>query len=66
VGEILNVTELASLLKMSRTQIYELCRERVRSRMESPLPMLKINGNLRFSKSAIEAWLRELQEGSVQ
>lgn len=64
--EILTVAELATLLKMSRSQIFELTRERVRVRMKHPLPVMRVNGNLRFSKSAVMDWLAKLQEGSVQ
>ena len=47
--EILTVTELAELLKMSKGQIYEMTKERTRtgSMKHHPLPVLKINGNLR-------------------
>lgn len=62
--EILDVSELAEFLRMSKSQVYELCRDRVRSRMDHPLPVLKINGNLRFSRPAIEAWLQQLQEAA--
>ena len=60
--EILDIAELATLLKFSRSQCYELCRERVQSRMAHPLPMIKINGNLRFDKTAVTEWLHQLQE----
>lgn len=60
--EILTVTELGALLKMSKSQIYELCRDRVRSQMAHPLPMLKVNGNLRFDKTAVSEWIKQLQQ----
>jgi excisionase family DNA binding protein len=64
--EILTVDELASLLKMTRRQIYSMTEKRTRAKQEHPLPLMRINSNLRFSKSAVEAWLAKLQEGSVQ
>ena len=60
--EILDITELAALLKFSRSQCYELCREGVRSLMAHLLPMMKINGNLRFDKTVVTEWLHQLQE----
>jgi hypothetical protein len=60
--EILDITELAALPKFSRSQCYELWRERVRSRMAHSLPMININGNLRFDKTAVTEWLHQLQE----
>lgn len=60
--EILTVAEVAALLKMSKGQIYEMTNTRTRtgSMRDHPLPVLKINGNLRFRKSDIEAWLEKL------
>jgi excisionase family DNA binding protein len=58
--EIMTVTEVVSMLKMSRRQIYELTRNRGQVRPENPIPALRINGNLRFRRSDIEAWLERL------
>ena len=66
MGEILTVDELASLLKMTRRQIYTMTESRTRAKQEHPLPIMRVNGNLRFSKAAVEAWLAQLQEGTVQ
>lgn len=60
--EILDITELAALLKFSRSQCYELCREGVRSRVAHPVPMINVNGNRRFDKTAVTEWLHQLQE----
>jgi hypothetical protein len=60
--EILDITELAALLKVSRSQCCEIRRERMRSRMAHPVPMIKINGKLRFDKTAVTEWLHQLQE----
>jgi hypothetical protein len=40
------------MLKMSKSQIYGMTRARTRdgSMRENPLPVCKINGNLRFRK----------------
>jgi excisionase family DNA binding protein len=66
VGEILTVDELASLLKMNRRQIYSMTEARTRSRQKNPLPILRVNGNLRFSRTAVEAWLANLAKESIQ
>ena len=58
--EILTLDDVAKLLKMTRNQVYTMTRARSQERMDVPLPVLRINGNLRFSKSAIEQWITTL------
>jgi predicted DNA-binding transcriptional regulator AlpA len=62
VTEILTVADLAAMLKMSKGQVYEMTSTRTRSgnMREHPLPVLKINGNLRFRKSDVEDWIEKL------
>lgn len=55
--EILTVQGVAGLLKMKPAQIYEMCRARTRARRTYPIPMMRLNGNLRFRKSDILKWL---------
>jgi excisionase family DNA binding protein len=62
MGEILTVKELAALLKMSPRQVYTMMESRTRTKQEHPLPFVRVNGNLRFSRTAVEAWLQQLQE----
>jgi predicted DNA-binding transcriptional regulator AlpA len=60
MGEILTVQEVAALLKMSKRQVYTMCetRTRIGSMKDHPLPVMKINGNLRFRKSSIDEWVK--------
>jgi predicted DNA-binding transcriptional regulator AlpA len=55
--EILTVSELASLLKMTESQIFTMTRSRGRQRMAHPLPVLRLNGNLRFRRQDVLDWL---------
>ena len=50
--EILTVDELAALLKMTKRQSYTMTETRTLEggMKDHPLPVLKINGNLRFRK----------------
>jgi len=64
--EILTIDEVAALLKMKRNQIYTMTRKRAQENMEVPLPVLRINGNLRFRKSDVESWLQQLAVGNEQ
>jgi predicted DNA-binding transcriptional regulator AlpA len=60
--EILTIAELATLLKMTKRQIYTMCETRTRNASLHPLPLLKINGNLRFRKADVDSWLMRLAE----
>lgn len=61
-NEILTIQEVAALLKMSVRQIYSMTCHRGQVRMEHPIPMIKINGNIRFLRSDIDAWVNQLAE----
>jgi predicted DNA-binding transcriptional regulator AlpA len=65
--EILTVDELAGLLKMSKKQIYTMTEKRTRNGVMKthPLPVLKINGNLRFLRSSVDQWLAKLLESKA-
>ena len=54
--EILTIAELAAMLKMNKRQIYLMTDTRIRtgSMKANPLPVLRINDNLRFRKSDVE------------
>jgi predicted DNA-binding transcriptional regulator AlpA len=58
---ILTVIEAAELLKMKPTQLYSMTKKRGRARMKKPIPVIKINGSLRFAKESLENWLKELE-----
>lgn len=64
--ELWTKEELADFLKMSKRQIDTLCetRTRAKQRPEHRLPVLKINGNVRFARPAVERWLQTLQEAA--
>jgi predicted DNA-binding transcriptional regulator AlpA len=66
MDEILTVAELAEFLKMTPRQVYTMNEKRTRAKQKHPLPVMRVNGNLRFSKKAVVEWLQNLQEGSVQ
>lgn len=59
---LLTVQEAAALLRMNVGQVYTLCKRRSRVRSDNPLPVIRVNGNLRFSKESLEKWLGELEE----
>ena len=59
---ILNLQEAAEFLKLSKNSIYSMTRQRTRERMDAPIPVIRINGNLRFSKESLIEWLRNLEQ----
>lgn len=58
----MTVDEVAAMLKISKSSVYELTNERTRSGdiREHPLPVLRIGSSLRFRKSDVEAWIEKL------
>jgi predicted DNA-binding transcriptional regulator AlpA len=57
--EILTIDMLADFLHMTRRQIYEMTSKRGQS-IPNPLPVTRINGNIRFRQSDVEQWLATL------
>jgi predicted DNA-binding transcriptional regulator AlpA len=68
MNEILTITELAAHLKMTKRQIYTMCEKRTRTgpMRDHPLPVLKINGNLRFRKADVDSWVARLAESRTE
>lgn len=65
MNELLTIDELAQWLKISPRSARELCRERVRTNQKFPIPIVRINRAVRFSREAIAEWLKNLQENAA-
>lgn len=52
--EILTPVEVATLLRTSKSWVYEKCRRRCKD----PLPCYRIGGYLRFEKAVVLEWAR--------
>lgn len=61
-SEILTVAEVAALLKVPASSIYEWCR--FRSTQRTPIPHRKVGKYLRFLRSEVEAWLLGLPQAA--
>jgi excisionase family DNA binding protein len=61
--ELLTVDELASIFKLTRWTVYNLTRER--NRRDGALPYIKIGRELRFRRSAVEAWILAQERGAL-
>ena len=60
--EILTAIQVAKMLQLSKRQVYNLCRERVRVQQDFPLPRIVINSSVRFVKQDVEAWVAKLSQ----
>jgi excisionase family DNA binding protein len=56
LGDILTIQQVADLLQFSKRQVYEMTRRRGQG-LAHPIPVLRINGNIRFRRRDIEAWI---------
>jgi excisionase family DNA binding protein len=60
--EILKAGEVAEMLRVSKRQVYELCKERTHTGeiRENPLPVVKFGCSVRFIRADVEAWIETL------
>lgn len=62
--ELWKVEDVAAYLKMSVSAVYNLTSKKGQARTSVPIPTIRILKALRFRRSAIIAWVSEL-EGRV-
>lgn len=57
--EILTAQELAVMLKISKSQVYELANDKTRTGevRENPIPCVRLGTSVRFVRKDVEAWL---------
>jgi predicted DNA-binding transcriptional regulator AlpA len=60
--EILKVDDVATWLKLSKSQVYDLTHPRTRSGdlRENPLPALRIGAAVRFIRKDVEEWIEKM------
>ena len=58
-NELLTVSEVAALLKVPVSWVYEHARHTGNGR----IPHIKLGKYLRFQETAVRAWLQDLQKG---
>lgn len=60
--ELLTAVEVASLLRISKSKVYELANERTQSGdlRTTPLPSVRLGSSYRFRKIDVETWLELL------
>ena len=58
---VISISEAASLLGLTKNQLYEICRTRSRVRQARPIPFLRLGKRLAFRKESLEQWVAELE-----
>jgi excisionase family DNA binding protein len=62
--ELLTVSEVAAMLRISKGQVYEMTKKRTRTGevRSNPIPSLRIGSSVRFRKSDVENWIEKLAQ----
>jgi len=58
---LVSLSEAASLLGLTKNQLYEICRTRSRIRQACPIPFVRLGKRLAFRKESLERWIAELE-----
>lgn len=64
--EILTADEVAALLKISKSQVYELANQKTRTGevRKHPIPVVRIGTSVRFRRTDVVGWLETLVENN--
>ena len=67
MSEILTANEVAALLKISKSQVYELANKKTRDGdvRKHPIPVVRIGASVRFRKIDVDGWVAGLVEDNV-
>jgi excisionase family DNA binding protein len=57
MSEILTAEEVATMLKISKRQVYELAKQ-----TDNPIPAVRIRTSVRFRRSDVDGWVAGLVE----
>jgi predicted DNA-binding transcriptional regulator AlpA len=63
---LLNMDEAAGLLKLTRSQMYELTRNRSRCRQSVPIPVVRIGKRKMFRASSLNQWVAQLESSQTR
>jgi predicted DNA-binding transcriptional regulator AlpA len=64
--EILTAKQVGEMLQLSVRSVYALTCKRTRECQTFPIPMIRVNGNLRFVKQDVETWIAKLSQEQAQ
>ena len=58
--DLLDIDDLAALLKISRRSVYAMTNERARRSAPNPIPIVRLNAKcVRFRRCDVERWLEQ-------
>ena len=60
---LLNLSQAAELLGLTKPQLYEMTRSRSRVRQAIPLPYVRLGKRLAFRRESLEKWIAALEKG---
>ena len=60
---LLNISQAAELLGLTKPQLYELTRSRTRLRHAIPLPFVRLGKRIAFRRESLEKWIAALEKG---
>jgi predicted DNA-binding transcriptional regulator AlpA len=61
---LLDMDEAAALLKLTKDQLYEICRTRSRCRQTVPIPVVRIGKRRMYRASSLNEWVSQLEQTS--
>jgi predicted DNA-binding transcriptional regulator AlpA len=61
---LLDMDEAAALLKLTKGQLYEICRTRSRCRQSVPIPLVRIGKRKMFRASSLNQWVSQLEQNA--
>lgn len=59
---LISISEAASLLGLTKEQLYQLTRERSRVRQAQPIPVVRLGKRLAFRRESLVAWIAALEQ----
>jgi excisionase family DNA binding protein len=58
---LLNISQAAELLGLTKQQLYQLTRSRSRRRQALPLPVIRLGKRCVFRRESLERWIAQLE-----
>jgi excisionase family DNA binding protein len=63
---LMSIQQAAEYLGLTRSQLYQITRNRSRVRQAAPIPVVRLGKRIAFRRDALELWIRRLEMASAQ